>query len=268
MIRFCNLYSGSSGNATYIEYQDTRILIDAGVSCQKIVKGLADMNVTLDMIDGILITHEHSDHVKGLTTISKKYNTPIYATSKTWNQMALLKLPEYNHILFHANESFDLGELTIHPFSIPHDAVDPCAFNIMAGDKKITVATDIGHITNGIYEKLMGSDILLLESNYDDNTLSYSSYPYFLKRRIASDMGHLSNEAASKVIKKLYDDTGIKHVVLGHLSKENNFPELAYQTVINTFGKVPNELHLSVASRDRIDDAIILHENCDFSTAL
>ncbi|MBQ9314721.1 MAG: MBL fold metallo-hydrolase [Clostridia bacterium] len=258
MIRFCNLYSGSSGNSTYIEYNDTRILIDAGVSCQKIVKGLSDLNVSLDMIDGILITHEHSDHVKGLTTISKKFNIPIYATNKTWNQMALLKLPEYNHIVFNANESFDLGELKVHPFSIPHDAVDPCAFNITAGNKKLTVATDIGHVTKGIYDKLVGSDVLLLESNYDPNTLSYSSYPYFLKRRISSDVGHLSNEMASKVIKKLYDDTGINHIILGHLSKENNFPELAYQTVVNAFGEIPKDFHLSVAGRDTVDTVLVI----------
>lgn len=258
MIRFCNLYSGSSGNATYVEYNDTKILVDAGVSCQKIVKGLANLGVSLEEINGILITHEHSDHVKGLTTICKKFDTPIYATPKTWNQMALLKLPEYNHVVFNANENFEVGELQIHPFSIPHDAVDPCAFNITAGEKKITVATDMGHVTDSIYENLMGSDVLLLESNYDPNTLSYSSYPYFLKRRIASDTGHLSNEMASKVIKKLYDDTGIHHIILGHLSKENNFPELAYQTVVNAFGEMPKGFDLSIAKRETIDQVLVI----------
>lgn len=258
MIRFCNLYSGSSGNSTYIEYNDTRILIDAGVSCQKIIKGLGELGITLDMIDGILITHEHSDHTKGLTTISKKFNTPIYATMKTWTQMNSLKLPEYNHVLFKANETFSIGNLTIYPFSIPHDAIDPCAFNVLAGNKKITVATDMGHITPDIYQKLTGSDILLLESNYDPSTLKYGNYPYFLKKRIAGDFGHLSNESASKIIKKLYDETGISNIILGHLSKENNFPELAYQTVVNEFGNVPDRLNLSVASRDTIDDVLVL----------
>ena len=256
MIRFCNLYSGSSGNSTFVEYNNTRILVDAGVSCQKLIRGLSNLNVNLEQLDGILITHEHADHVKGLTTLCKKFNIPIYATDKTWKQMALLKLPEYQHILFQANESFELGELTIHPFSIPHDAIDPCAFNIIAGDKKITVATDMGHVTKEIYENFLGSDVLLLESNYDPNTLTYSSYPYFLKRRIAGDNGHLSNEMASNVIKKLYDETGIQNVVLGHLSKENNFPELAYQTVVNAFGEIPKSLHLSIAGRDTIDNVL------------
>ena len=258
MIKFCNLYSGSSGNSTYIEYNNTKILIDAGVSCQKIIKGLAELKVTLDMIDGILITHEHLDHTKGLTTISKKFNTPIYATLKTWNQMESLKLPEYNHVLFNSNEEFAIGDLNITPFSIPHDAADPCAFNIIAGNKKLTVATDIGHITTEIYNRFIGSDVLLLESNYDPSTLSLGHYPYFLKKRISSDIGHLSNESASKVIKKLYDETRINNIILGHLSKENNFPELAYQTVVNEFGCIPEKLNLSVADRDKIDKVLVL----------
>ena len=258
MTKFCNLYSGSSGNSTYIEYNDTRILIDAGVSCQKICNGLSELGVSLDMIDAILITHEHTDHTKGLTTISKKYNTQIYATNKTWSQMSALKLPEFNHTAFNTNEGFNIGELNIEPFSIPHDAIDPCAFCILANGKKITVATDIGHVDDTIYNKLVGSDILLLESNYESNTLMNGNYPYFLKKRIAGDFGHLSNESASKTVKRLYDDTGISNIILGHLSKENNFPELAYQTVVNEFGKMPEKLNLTIASRDTIDNALLL----------
>lgn len=258
MIKFCNLYSGSSGNSTYIEYNETRILIDAGVSCQRICKALAELSVSLDMIDAILITHEHTDHTKGLTTISKKFNTQIYATNKTWSQMSALKLPEFNHVAFNANKSFRIGDLVIDPFSIPHDAIDPCAFCIFAGNKKITVATDIGHVDDAIYNKLVGSDVLLLESNYEPNTLMNGNYPYFLKKRIAGDFGHLSNESASKVIKRLYDDTGISNIILGHLSKENNFPELAYQTVVNEFGKIPERLNLTVASRDTVDTMLLL----------
>ena len=257
MIRFCNLYSGSSGNSTFIEYNDTKILIDAGVSCQKIIKALAELGVTLDQIDGIIISHEHSDHTKGLTTICKKFNTQIYATQKTWSQMQLLKLPDYNHVVFTPDEKFNIGEIEIHPFSIPHDAVEPCAFNVFAGEKKFTVATDIGHITNEIYSNLVGSDVLLIESNYDPNTLVCGHYPYFLKKRIASDVGHLSNETASKTIKRLYEEADVHNIILGHLSCENNFPELAYQTVVNEFGYMPENLKLSIAARDKIDDALI-----------
>ncbi len=258
MIRFCNLYSGSSGNSTYIEYNNTRILIDAGVSCQKIVKGLAELDVSLDTIDAILITHEHSDHTKGLTTICNKYDIPIYATPKTWAQMSLLKLPEYNHVAFNANEKFEVGDLSVLAFPIPHDAVDPCAFKIFAGDKQISIATDIGHVSEDVYNNLAGSDVLLLESNYDSNTLIYGHYPYFLKKRIASDIGHLSNESASKTIKRLHDETGLNNVILAHLSKENNFPELAYQTVLSEFDNVPNELKISIAARDKIDNVLVI----------
>lgn len=258
MTRFCNLYSGSSGNSTFIEHNNTRILIDAGVSLLKITKALASLGVTVDMIDAILITHEHSDHTKGLTNLCKKFDTPIYANTKTWDKMSVLKLPEYSHIPFTPNESFTIGDLTIFPFSIPHDAADPCGFNVFADDKKITVATDIGHITNEIYKNFEKSDVLLLESNYDPNTLQYGHYPYSLKKRITSDVGHLSNESASKVIKRLYDEAGVSNIILGHLSKENNFPELAYQTVVNEFGTLPCELNLSIASRDKIDEVLVL----------
>ncbi|MBQ9279877.1 MAG: MBL fold metallo-hydrolase [Clostridia bacterium] len=257
MIKFCNLYSGSSGNSTYIETDNSKILIDAGVSCQKISKALSQIGVELDEINAILVTHEHIDHTKGLTTITKKFNTPVYATSKTWTQMSDLKINPNSVNYFSAGETFQIGDIAIHPFSIPHDAVDPCAFSIMNESKKITVATDIGHVEDHLIEEMVGSDILLIESNYDRDTLLCGSYPYFLKKRIASDFGHLSNEAAAKLVKKLYEN-GVTKFVLGHLSKENNFPELAYQTVLNELtsssSKVP--FQLSVANREYIDDIL------------
>lgn len=203
MIKFCNLYSGSSGNSTYIEVDNTKILIDAGVSSQKIAKALASIHVELDEINAILVTHEHIDHTKGLSTISKKYSTPIYATAKTWTQMSDLKINPDTMNIFSAEDSFSIGDVIIHPFSIPHDAVDPCGFSLATGDKKITVATDIGHIEDNLIEEMIGSDILLIESNYDRDTLLCGSYPYFLKKRIASDFGHLSNEACRKISEKI-----------------------------------------------------------------
>lgn len=254
MIRFCNLYSGSTGNSTYVESGKAKILIDAGVSCQRISKALATIGVELDEINAILITHEHIDHTKGLTTISKKFNTPIYATQKTWANMESLNVVSSCKHYFNANEDFDIDDLHIHPFSIPHDAADPCGFSVFADNKKITVATDIGHIDETLFNEMNGSDMLLIESNYDDNTLLYGSYPYFLKKRILSDTGHLSNESTGKLVKRLYEN-GVTKFVLGHLSKENNFPELAYQTVLNEINssdlKVPFEL--SIAGRDTID---------------
>ena len=260
MIKFCNLYSGSSGNSTYIETEKSKILIDAGVSCQRISKALNQIGVELDEINAILITHEHIDHTKGLTTITKKFNTPVFATQKTWTQMSDLKINPNSVNYFSIGDTFNLGDISIHPFSIPHDAVDPCAFSITSGGKKITIATDLGHVEDNFVDEMSGSDIILLESNYDNDTLLCGAYPYFLKKRISSDFGHLSNEAAGKLIKKLHEN-GVSRFVLGHLSEENNFPELAYQTVLNELNnsksKAPFEL--SVAKRDYIDEVIELH---------
>lgn len=259
MAKFCNLFSGSSGNCTYIETSTAKILVDAGVSCQKIVKGLSSIGVEIDEITAILITHEHIDHTKALKAITKKYNTPVYATPKTWTQMETLNVNDDCKFYFTANENFQIGDIIVHPFSIPHDAVDPCGFSIFADDKKITVATDIGHVEQNLIEEMSGSDVVLVESNYDNDTLLCGAYPYFLKKRISGDMGHLSNEATSKLIKTLYEN-GVTKFILGHLSKENNFPELAYQTVLNELNtstiKVPFEL--SVAGRDTIDNVLEL----------
>lgn len=257
MIRFCNLFSGSSGNSTYIESDSTKILIDAGVSCQRITKALASIGVDFDEISAILITHEHIDHTKGLTTIAKKFNTPIYATEKTWSQLASLNVINECKYTFVPEENFKIGDLTIHPFSIPHDAIEPCGFSVLNGEKKVTVATDIGHIEERLIAEMSGSDVLLIESNYDNDTLLCGAYPYFLKKRISSDIGHLSNEATGKLVKTLYEK-GVCKFILGHLSKENNFPELAYQTVLNELNSSTLDVpfHLSVAGRDTIDEML------------
>lgn len=259
MIKFCNLFSGSSGNSTYIETSNTKLLVDAGVSCQKITKALESIGVSVSDINGILISHEHSDHIKGIEVISKKYGIPIYATKKTWNAMSNLKIDKSSKGIFSAGEEFKIGDILVLPFSIPHDAADPCAFCLFNGTKKITIATDIGHLNDELIKKMYASDILLLESNYDRDTLLCGPYPYILKKRIQSDVGHLSNEMAGKAIKTLYEN-GVSNIILGHLSKENNFPELAYQTTLNEINTSSCNLpfYLSVAKRDEIDDVITL----------
>ncbi len=257
MINFCNLFSGSTGNCTYLSYQNTKLLIDAGVSCTKITKSLNELHTNLDEIDAILVTHEHSDHIRGLATIAKKFHIPIYTSSKTWKAMESLKIPETCKMYFIPNESFSFGDFEIFPFSIPHDAADPVGFSILADHKKITIATDIGHLTKGIIHQMEQSDILLLESNYDTDTLKCGSYPYFLKERILGENGHLSNEMAGKAVSYLCQK-GVQHVILGHLSKENNFPELAYQTVLNELQAVHLNCDLSVASRETNDVLLTL----------
>ena len=233
MFNFCSLYSGSSGNSLFVESENTKLLVDAGVSSKKIEEALANLEIDPTSIDGILITHEHSDHVQGLGTFAKKFNLPVFVNEKTLDAMPKQKekISEKNIKLFNINEKFEIGDLKVKPFSIPHDAANPCGFNIFKDDKKISIATDIGHMTNGVLKNLEDSIFIMLESNYDPEVLKYSKYPYQLKTRIAGPDGHLSNELAGKTISYLLN-SGLKQAVLGHLSKQSNFPELAYKTVI------------------------------------
>ena len=262
MFNFCSLYSGSSGNSLFVESENTKILVDAGVSSKKIEEALANLEIDPTSIDGILITHEHSDHVQGLGTFAKKFNLPVFVNEKTLDAMPKQKekISEKNIKLFNINEKFEIGDLKVKPFSIPHDAANPCGFNIFKDDKKISIATDIGHMTNGILKNLEDSIFIMLESNYDPEVLKYSKYPYQLKTRIAGPDGHLSNELAGKTISYLLN-SGLKQAVLGHLSKQSNFPELAYKTVIEEIMCTKydeNSLKLSVASRDIPGNKIIL----------
>ena len=233
MFNFCSLYSGSSGNCLLVETSNTKILIDAGESAKKITSALSLANIEPNQIDAILVTHEHSDHVKGLGTFSKKYDIPVYANSKTWDAMPeqSFKIAEKNIQKFTIEENFEIGDLKIHPFKIPHDAANPCGFNLIYENNKISIATDIGHMTSNIVHKLEDSLFVLLEANYDPEILKCSPYPYLLKKRIAGPNGHLPNSEAGKTISHLMN-CGLKEVMLGHLSKENNFPELAYKTVV------------------------------------
>lgn len=253
MFKFCSLYSGSSGNSLFVQTDNTKILVDAGESAKKIETALNSINININEIDAVLVTHEHSDHTKGLATISKKFNIPVYANKETWQAMPVIAEKTQNQNLFNVGENLHIGDLKIVPFSIPHDAANPCGFNIFYNNQKISIATDIGHMDNKTIKNLEGSSFILLESNYDPNILSYSKYPYMLKQRIAGPNGHLSNEAAGKTISYLLN-TGLKNVMLGHLSKENNFPELAYKTVIDELCDSnfdENSIKIGVANRSK-----------------
>lgn len=254
MFNFCSLYSGSSGNSLFVETQNTKLLIDAGVSSKKIETALNDINIDPSTLDGILVTHEHIDHVQGLGTLSKKFDLPVFVNQETLDAMPKQKdkISENNIKTFKISDKFDIGDLEIKPFSIPHDAANPCGFNIWKNNKKISIATDIGHMTNPILKSLEESLFIMLEANYDPEVLRCSPYPFTLKSRIAGPTGHLPNEMAGKTISHLLK-SGLKNAMLGHLSKQSNFPELAYKTVVDELiSNNYNEdcISLSVASRD------------------
>lgn len=254
MFNFCNLYSGSNGNSTFIQTENTKILVDAGESAKKIVNALSIYNVDISTIDAIIVTHEHTDHTKSIATLSNKYNIPIYANKKTWNAMPeqSKKIQDDYKKYFVTNDIFEIKDIKIYPFKIPHDAAEPCGFNIYNSNTKISIATDFGHITDNILENLEKSKFALIEANYDPNILQCSRYPYSLKQRIAGPNGHLSNNESGNLISMLMK-TGLSSVILGHLSKENNFPELAYKTVVeqlinNKYDE--SSIHIEVAKRD------------------
>ena len=182
MIKFCSLYSGSSGNCLFVDSNHTRLLIDAGVSCKKICEGLDSIGSSIDDIDAILVTHEHLDHILSIGAISKKFNIPVYANIETWNAMEKQreKMSENNVCFFQNEKDFNINDLTIHPFSTPHDAANPCGFNIHNGSKRLSIATDLGYMDNNLSSELTSSSFVFLEANYDPEILKASRYPYHL----------------------------------------------------------------------------------------
>lgn len=223
------LASGSTGNATLLQFDKTNLLVDAGISARRIKNSLADLRVNVEDIDGVLITHEHRDHVAGLPTLIKKYRLPVYARPAAWDAMYCRDvLPE--ECRFSLNESLDIGNVKIEPFSISHDAADPVGFSLYSGSVKCSMATDFGFATDTVKNALKESDVIVLESNHDIDMLRTGTYPWYLKRRIMSNRGHLSNMDAGWLLARL-DKKARSKVFLAHLSQQNNRPELAEATV-------------------------------------
>ena len=263
---FCPLYSGSSGNALFCQYGDTRILIDAGKSGSMIRDALESIGVKPETLSGILITHEHSDHISGAGVIARKYHLPIYATQDTWLAMSgkLGKISGDQVRTVQSGKGFWLGEIGVEPFSIPHDAADPVGYRLWGGKVSVSTATDLGRFTEEVYRRIEGSDLVLLESNHDPDLLRANPhYSPALKARILGNLGHLSNEACAGALLRLIAG-GTKHVVLGHLSGENNTPALARRVSEETMQRegirAGEDVELKVALREEVSEIYMLKE--------
>lgn len=240
------LASGSKGNAVYVEMDGTKLLIDAGISATRIKKRLAEEQVDVSTLDGILVTHEHRDHIAGLATLSKWYRLPIFTRRGTIEHMSCRQaIPDD---CFHPIDgAFRLGDLTIDPFRIPHDAADPVGYRVM-GSQNCTLATDLGFVTSSVQAAIDGADVLVLEANHDPEVLKHGDYPWALKRRILSNRGHLANADAAWALVRMKKRP--EHVFLAHLSEKNNTPELASETVASILKQQGVFLELSLTAQD------------------
>ncbi|MDO4285273.1 MAG: MBL fold metallo-hydrolase [Eubacteriales bacterium] len=263
-MRLASIASGSSGNCIYAGSDTTHILLDVGISRKRTVEGLEKLGVSLSEIDGIFITHEHSDHIQGLPVIAKQTQMPIYATRGTI--AAIQAIPQCRcidperFVPVRADEKVRIKDLQIDPMTISHDAAEPVAYRVYYGRKKACVCTDLGCYTDYTVECLKDSDVLLLESNHDVNMLQVGRYPYPLKQRILGKKGHLSNVSSGQLLCRVLSDH-MKAIFLGHLSAENNLPELAFETVRVELMMAgceysPQDLPIIVAKRRELTNAV------------
>jgi phosphoribosyl 1,2-cyclic phosphodiesterase len=236
------LASGSRGNTAIVESSSARILVDAGISCRETFKRMKSLGTDAHTISAVLITHEHSDHIYGLATLAKKLSVPVFMTGATHQAWARSlrddsgQLPEIAKLeIFCAGRSFQIADITVTPFTIPHDAADPVGFTFRMEGTKVAIATDLGYIPASVRDQLRGCDVLVMESNHDIEMLRAGSYPWSVKQRVMSRVGHLSNESLAEFFAQDYDG-GASYIVLAHLSEQNNHPEIARQAAEKALG--------------------------------
>jgi phosphoribosyl 1,2-cyclic phosphodiesterase len=264
-LNFCSLSSGSSGNCYYIGNEFHGILIDAGISATSIRKFLKEMDISMQTIMGVLVTHNHSDHIRGLEVLTRKNHLPAFTTPKIWESI----INPYYRISrdcireIPLRKKFHLAGFDIEAFPVFHDAPETIGFHICAGNKKITIATDLGHICQTSAEYIKEANLLVIESNYDEEMLENGSYPYYLKKRIRSDHGHLGNLQTSVFLADIINDN-LNHICLAHLSKNNNTPEKALQTLLRIFSErgisLNHQQTISILNRYLPTDMIKLDE--------
>ncbi|MEG2646040.1 MAG: MBL fold metallo-hydrolase [Clostridia bacterium] len=261
MLNFHPLYSSSSGNMFHLESAKANILIDIGVTFKAANDGLKLIEKSFNDIDALFITHEHIDHIKGLSLLCRKTDIPVYACGKTadfLNEMLSEKNISANIIKVNYNEKIQIKDLDIIPFETNHDAIMPCGYKIFNEDNSITYATDLGVVSNEVFENLKSSNLVILEANYDETMLDFGKYPYYLKRRIKSDLGHLSNNEAANTILRLVKD-GQANFLLAHISENNNTLDLARDIIKCTLQENDidfNTLNISFASKSLSNEVI------------
>lgn len=253
MLELCTLASGSSGNSLLVTDGRTHVLVDAGISCRRICTGLKELGVEPKELAGVLITHEHSDHISGLTTLTKQLKLPVYASPGTGRQLCY-RIAFLEELLrpVAPGEGFSVGGLAIESFPTSHDAAESVGYALSAGGRKAAVVTDLGYVTGAVLRGIRGADLLVAEANHDVEWVQSGPYPYHLKARILGDRGHLSNEAGAELA-ALAVESGTRAVVLAHLSRENNTPSRAWETAARRLRSMDCEpgrdLSLSVAPR-------------------
>lgn len=245
-MRFTSLGSGSKGNATVIEAGQTRLVLDCGFSVVELEKRLALRELSAQAISAIVVTHEHTDHIGGVARLSRKHRLPVWLTAGT---LAACRDQNFHHYeIFHAHEAFCIGDLELHPFPVPHDAREPCQFVFSDGRSRLGILTDTGAITPHIEQSLSQCDALLLECNYDPDLLQGGPYPWQLKQRVASRLGHLANEQAQQLLERI-DTTRLQHLIGMHVSEKNNTEALAMQALCR--GLQCSEPWIAIAAQDQ-----------------
>lgn len=236
MVNVCALASGSNGNCYYVGNANDAILVDAGVSCKQIIMRMEERGLCPSMLRAVFITHEHADHIRGARVLSKKLGVPVYYTYGTWNKAHKSSKAPF-HAYIHLNKPLQLNGFEIHAFAKRHDAQEPCSYRINYSGISVGVMTDIGSVCENVIKHFAECDVVFLETNYDEKMLHEGAYPWILKKRIASDVGHLSNNQALELVRN-HANGRLKALFLSHLSGENNTPEIAYHTFLEYHKKI------------------------------
>lgn len=252
MIELCAVASGSNGNCYYVGNEQDAILVDVGIFRKQVLLRMDEAGLDIHKVRAIFISHEHADHMRGVRVLSKQFNIPVYMTSATFNNTWKSNRPG-NYQLFEPDVSVKINDITVHPFLKQHDAADPCSFRVQIEGKHIGVMTDIGAVCDTVVSHFSLCDAAFLESNYDEEMLKNGSYPWVLKNRVASDVGHLSNSQSMELVKEHMKED-LKLLVLSHLSGENNTPEKAMET----FNGLAHKTNIQLSQRHSATEVFTL----------